>query len=682
MMPQKVTTIYVSQTNGDDDYTGFYPELEKKGPVASLEKAFLIVEELRPFGIMQPVTIYIMDEEYYIQKSIKIKSGVFGITITGNNPVLNGGIKIEGWKHDTFNGMNCFSAYVPQVKENGMWFTDLYVDSKRASITQYPEEGYLKPEKVENESSELMASSKWFIAKQEDLSIIKGFRNFSDCSISFSHYWIDEHSPIESYDLDTGKITMKYHSRFTIELTHPASALEYKIDNVGEAFKNKNEWYLNRTNGVVYYIPRDNTQTPESITAYAPCVSKLFEVIGEENKKVNSIHFKNLTFANTKGEYSSMYKSSVPLPDPADDFNGYASDGQSVCSAHGSIEFTNANLCSVADCTLRNIGVHAIAVNSGCSDIRITNNAIFDCGAGGIKVDGDIFGSDVSRHTNHIIISNNTITDLGNRYFAACGILLMHTYSNTVSHNEISYLYYTGISCGWVWGYGDSICRDNLIEKNYIHHLGQGKLSDMGGIYLLGKQPGTIVTGNVIHDVESRHYGGWGLYTDEGSSYITIENNICYNMTCNAYHQHYGSMNTIRNNIFISKNDAAVCHSRNEMHIGILLEKNIIVSDGKSIYSVGYNKKQDAFVHVIQANNNLLFDISNENPDIFVIDNKHYKLSDVQKEFSIESESIIADPCFVDAQNNNFSLKPESPALALGFQPIDTRDVGVIKSDN
>ena len=38
--------------------------------------------------------------------------------------------------------------------------------------------------------------------------------------------------------------------------------------------------------------------------------------------------------------------------------------------------------------------------------------------------------------------------------------------------------------------------------------------------------------------------------------------------------------------------------------------------------------------------------------------------------------SVIADPLFADPANGDFTLKPESPALKLGFKPIDISKVG------
>lgn len=675
MNPYQLTTIYVSQSKGNDNWPGFYPEPSGKnqGPMKSLEKALEHVAEMRQFGILQPVTIRLVDEHYSLSKPIVITKEMHSITIDSEKGcVISGGIRLENFVKDTFNGKKCFSAPLPE----GIWFTDLYVDGLRADTTRYPKEGTLEPEEVENKSSNLSASSSWFIAKKEDLEIIRKFRNFGDCYISYNHYWIDEHTPIKSYDMETGKIEFAYPSRFTIEPTHDRAALRYVIENVAESFSNPNEWYADREKGRVYYIPRNEEQTPENISVYAPVCSQLFLIEGKADKKAKNINFRNLTFAYTKGEYSSKQDVQGEIKD---NHPGYASDPQAVCSAHGSLSFTHAENCEISNCILRNLGVHGIDIQDGCHGIRITGNTFYDLGAGGIKVNGGSYGSEPENHTYGNVITDNLIYHCGRRYFSACGILIKHSYENTISHNTIHDLYYTGISVGWVWGYSDSITRDNLIEANHIYDLGKGKLSDMGGIYLLGKQPGTIVRGNLIHDVVCAHYGGWGLYTDEGSSYITLENNICYRLNCNCYHQHYGSMNTVRNNIFVQSKEEPVRLGRHEFHVGLLFEKNIIVSHGTPIYAIGSPDWQiDGFLHVLSAQGNLMFDTQRETK-VIRVGEKEYSLEEARTKLGMELDGKVGDPMFVDLENGDFTLKEGSLAWKMGFQPIDMSLVGCRK---
>lgn len=631
--------------------------------LGSLQEAFNEITELRRSGVNQPITIKLTAGEYQFNKPLQIDSKLTAVTIEpyDGEVVFSGAKKINGFEKTTFNGVDCFGVFIPEVKNGDWYFTDLYVDGERASYTRYPAEGAFKILSAENNSSELFASSKWFMINPDDISAIKCF---DDVTVSFCHFWIDEHSPIEDYDNETGKLTLKKRSCFSV-MNHKT---EYYLENVVETFGNANEWYLDKENGMLYYIPRCDSQTPDNINVYAPLTDILINITGTVDSPVHNLRFRDIKFANTRGDYDSYMG-------VHGEENGefYASDAQAVANAKGVINLEYAEYCTFDNCKWMNYGIHGINIFKGCNNIKVLNSTFYDGGAGGIKMTGVGVKGDEKDITHSNTIRNNTIHKCGRRHMSACGILMMHSHSNVIEHNEIHDLFYTGISGGWIWGYSDSVSRNNLIHKNHIYNLGQGILSDMGGVYLLGAQEGTVVSNNLIHDITSREYGGWALYTDEGSGYITLENNVCYNTSDNCYHQHYGRMNVVKNNIFAFSKQELLRISRFEQHMSIIFDNNILYSNGSAVY--GLNKRH--FTNsTVGSGNNLIYSVDG-NP----VMNSVFKTLDEVRQFGMDSGSVVADPCFVDAKNYNFTLKDESPAFKLGFKPIDTSDVGCFKKN-
>ena len=108
--------------------------------------------------------------------------------------------------------------------------------------------------------------------------------------------------------------------------------------------------------------------------------------------------------------------------------------------------------------------------------------------------------------------------------------------------------------------------QNNIHIYNRIHHIGQGVLNDLAGIYTLSKSEGTDVNNNVIHDAYCYSYGGWGLYTDQASSNIIFENNLIYNTSDGGYEHHFGRDNIIRNNIFAFAKEGQLRLSKAEEH--------------------------------------------------------------------------------------------------------------------
>lgn len=681
-----VSTIFVSQKHGCDEITGFrrIEDLLSNGPVKSLEKAIRIVKDMRHFGMQQPVTLRVLDDEYFMSQPLAIDAettegqltipdGYLGITIEPDTKTLiTGGKRVEGFVRDTYNGTECFSADVSEYLAEGLWFTDFFVDGIRADLTHYPQQGTLKPEAVDDNSTELSTHMKWFIAAKEDCKRIMSFKNIDDCFISYNHYWVDEHTPIEGFDPETGRIVCKFRSAFSVSSEFPQSALRYIIENVAEEFKNPNEWYLDRQTKRIYYIPRNESQTPENICAYLPFADKLFSICGTAEKPVSDVCIRGFDMAYTRGDYSSKRMYEGELAD-------FAADLQSCCNAPGSVEMTYARSCSIEDCNLTNLGIYAVNIYEGCKDIRICGNSISHTCAGGISCSGSNDPDNPTSHNSHILISNNEICNVGERYDGCCGILIRHAHNVTISHNEIHDLTYSGISLGWVWGYSFNISTHNIIEYNHIYNVGQGKLSDLGGIYTLGVQKGTVIRNNIIHDVCFGTYGGWGIYNDEGSSYMVVENNIVYNTSSNCYMQHYGAMNTIRNNIFVKSKVEPIKVTRNEMHIAAICENNIMVSEASPISIVGYRAEQRGCVQILASHDNLLYDMK-KGSDVTVIQvgDTGYSLEAAQRILNLEQDSQVADPGFADYENNDFTLKPDSPAYKLGFKPIDIKGVGII----
>lgn len=630
-------------------------------PLASVKGALEKVREIRSAGAKQPLSICFLEGEYLFSENLVIHEDISDVTFQpfGNDKVIiTGGVRITGFIETEFNGVKCFSAKADKrLCEKG--FSDLYVDGLRADFTRYPREGYLYAEDVEKHSTQLFDGSKWFIAEEGD---IPSFDNIEDCFISFNHYWIDEHSPIESYDQESKKVTMRYTSRFSIDGGRDtASGIAYIIENTAENFKYPNEWYFNRKTGTVYYIPRDDSQKPDKINVYAPLTDKLISIIGN-GKKAEGIRFKNLIFAYTKGDYAS-----------GGDTNGksdgirYASDPQAVSNASGIISFENAHSCEVKDCRVANFGLCGIEIKKGCSNIRITGCDIYDGGAGGIKIRGGAAGSGREDKTYNIKVIDNRIEHCGRRYLSACGILIIDASENDIINNDICDLYYTGISCGWVWGYADSATHDNRIEKNHIYNLGQGVLSDMGGVYLLGKQPGTVVSENLIHDIKSRHYGGWALYTDEGSSYITLENNICYNTSDSCFHQHYGSMNTVRNNILAYSGGEIIRITRGEPHLSAIFESNIIISDGVPAYTLAQAHYEDGNA---AAHRNVFFDANGIPPCFASHEGKRMNIKEV-RETGFETGSAVSEE----------KVKGLTPAETAGKADISGHGFRIVNTD-
>ena len=316
---------------------------------------------------------------------------------------------------------------------------------------------------------------------------------------------------------------------------------------------------------------------------------------------------------------------------------------------------------SFENCEVSHIGIYGIWFRNGCKNNAVRHCLLSDLGAGGVKI-GETEMRDAAQQTASNAIDNNIIHGGGRIHHGAIGVWIGQSADNFVTENDIGDFLYTGISVGWRWGYAESLSKRNRIEFNHIHHIGQGVLSDMGAVYTLGPSAGTTVSNNCVHDIYSYSYGGWGLYTDEGSSNITLENNLAYNTKSGGFHQHYGRDNVIRNNIFALGKDAQIQRSRVEDFSAFTFEKNLIYSDGAPIFNGNWDKQ-------LTTRDNLYFTTGN-------VEKLRAEIAARQK-VGQDLGSIVADPLFADVKKYDFRLQPNSPALSLGFEPLHPERAGV-----
>jgi hypothetical protein len=317
------------------------------------------------------------------------------------------------------------------------------------------------------------------------------------------------------------------------------------------------------------------------------------------------------------------------------------------------------------NCEVSQTGTNAIWFRKACTDCSIQHCYLHDLGAGGIKI-GDIQIPDKeAKLTQRIKVDNNIVRSGGFVFPCAVGVSVFQASDNQVTHNEIANFRYSGVSVGWVWGYSHSPCKRNIIEFNHIHHLGWGELCDMGGVYCLGESEGTSVSNNVIHHVYSFDYGGWGLYTDEGSTGILMENNLVYACKNSGFHQHYGKENILRNNIFAANIKAQLQATRVEEHLSFSFTNNIVWFNSGSLLSSRWA------LFNLYTNKNCYWDSRSKEVRFDKLSFKEWQAT------GKDLKSVIADPEFADPETFDFRIKNKALMKEIGFKPFEYSQAGV-----
>ena len=508
--------FYISADSGQDTNPG---SLDL--PFKTLKKAQDTLRTLNK-TMSEDITVYLRGGRYELTETLALDtqdSGMNGHTIIYKNyldetALISGGRLIHGWQ-----------------KEGNLWKVDvgteaktreLYVNNQPA-IRARNDQGL--PDVVKTETGYTTT----------DTSMQNG-RNPSAIEIVGRHYWKLFRCGIQSIKDTTITIQQPCWNRSQlnkdISLDNPSW-----LENAYELLDSPGEWYLDNRSGWLYYLPRPN-EDMSTATVVLPRLETLIQGLGTPEAPIHHIKFEGLMFAEATWLRPST-SDGFPPAQAAIFFTGskipnWSSNSDIMANAAqipGHVNFKFAKDITFTLNTFTRLGATGLNMSDGSQDNVITGNHFYNIGSNAISV-GDIINpntSDVRLITKNIKVSNNYIHNIANQYEGSVGIEVGYTENVLIQHNQLSNLPYSGISIGWGWGVPDpTVAKNNTIQANLIDHP-MSTLSDGGGIYSLGAQPGNIISENIITNQSSDK--GAALYLDNRSRYITVVNNVIFNNT-------------------------------------------------------------------------------------------------------------------------------------------------------
>ncbi len=699
-MNREVRGQFFVATDGNDSWSGTLPEPNAQrtdGPFATLARARAAVRELKVSdGLREPVTVMVRGGKYYLENTLILNTADSGtqecrIAYTaypGEKPVLSGGKRLTGWQPYQGKILRCD---VPEAK-GGKWkFRQLFFNGERQVRARYPnydpdnplDGGWLRMGEPAQPGS--------FTAFKYDPDTFKRrWAKFSEAEALIVNDWgVTSIIPIKTVDEGNRTITLVDGVQdfnvlpwFISTPLGPEYDYRYRVENVLEELDQPGEWCLDWQEGKAYFWPPTDEIAEAEVTA--PVLDCLLDI-----RNASWLTISGFTFTETANAGCNMHRAG---------HDGYGAQfpagDHKYCGE--ALHMRGAEHCCIERNYFCAVGGNGIYAEDRNLRNVIRHNEISHAGHCGVVLIGTKYLLHGPRHPIYNKVEDNHIHHCGvfNKYVA--GIFLGVSDGNTIGHNLVEDMPHHAINLGNS-GYGRNIVEYNEIRRVCL------ETRDNGAINCWMEDPhnhpgkdaersGHIIRCNFIADLpvggEKSHTKG--IYLDN----FTANCMVCGNIIVRAgrpggIHTNDGRNNVIENNIIVDC--ATEAFGTGGPHYFFAPHMSGYMAGNRICRNIFYrSKSQDAWYlfstfwydRIIgESDHNVFFNADSGEYTVGVQRSPEgdYEFSPFEKwqEMGFDQNSIFADPLFVDAESDDYRLQPESPALKLGFQPIDVANIGI-----
>ena len=538
----------------------------RQSPKATLTSALRQAREWRRTEdnrIQGGITIYMEGGTYAFHEPVFIRPEDSGTkespttirSVGDEKVILSGGISINGWKKQG----KVWVADVPVFNGRPLDFRQLWVNGKKA-VRARDVEDFEKMNRIcsVDEKNEILYVPAVSIRRLIDN---KGNLKAKYAEMVLHQMWCVANLRIRSVEVQGDSAAIRFHqpeSRIQFEHPWPRPMVTtnghnsaFYLTNARELQDVPGEWYHDIDARKVYYYPREGEKMQEA-EVIVPAVETLVRVEGTLDRPVRHIRFEKITFSYTTWMRPSE-KGHVPLqagmyltdgyridPKMQRNYLNHPLDNQGwLGRPAAAVRVVAARQIDFERCRFEHLGSTGLDYEEA-----VQGGVVRGCLFRDIAGNGLLVGSfSPAAHETHLPydpadrrevctqqqINNCYFTEIGNEDWGCLAIAAGYVGDVNIEHNEISEVPYSGISLGWGWTQTVNCMRNNRVHANLIHHYAK-HMYDVAGIYTLGSQPKSYVTENCVHSIYKPGYvhdpNHWFyLYTDEGSSFITVRDN-------------------------------------------------------------------------------------------------------------------------------------------------------------